>query len=175
MSRLRNLLQHSLNPVHVYCRLVDCRVSCRTARSVAAAWERWVYARPRRALVFVIALICLVSCSVPAQAKHLHTERVYQEHWCAAQPGTLEVSLPGGLRIDCETVTHAVEVDFAPKWAEAVGQSLAYAAATGKRPGILLILEMSGDSRHLAKLRSVIDAFALPIDVWTITPDEVAQ
>lgn len=168
---LRNFLQHFFNPVHVFCRLRDCCVSRSTALAISRVWERHVFNRPRLALVCLLALILLASCAVPARAKHLHKERYYQDIWCAQNAGMLEVRLPGGLRIDCETDTHAVEVDFAPKWAEAVGQSLAYAAATGKRPGILLILEWPADERHLAKLRDVITKNALPIDVWTIEPD----
>ncbi|MHC1791796.1 hypothetical protein [Solidesulfovibrio sp.] len=174
MSRLRNFVQHRFNSVHVYCRLCDCRIPAQLALKLSAVWES-LYVRPFWPAVCLLALAVLASCSVPAQAKHLHKERYYQNIWCAQNTGTLEVRLPGGLRIDCETETHAVEVDFAPKWAEAVGQSLAYAAATGKRPGILLILERPTDERHLAKLHALIDYYGVPIDVWTIEPAEEAQ
>lgn len=168
-------LQHFFNPVHVYCRLRDCHIPKPIARRLASAWERYIYAYPRMAVVALAALVVLTSCALPAQARHLHKERIYQDAWCAAQGGMLEVRLPGGLRIDCETATHAVEVDFASKWAEAVGQCLAYAGATGKHPGILLILEHPSDSRYLDKLRQTIAVGGLPIDVWTITPGEVAR
>jgi hypothetical protein len=174
MSRLRNFIQHRLNAAHVYCRLCDCRIPKRAARLISAAWEA-CYTRPRLALAGLAVLVVLASCAVPAQAKHLHKERFYQEHWCAENAGTLEVRLPGGLRIDCETDSHAVEVDFAPKWAEAVGQSLAYAGARHKQAGILLILEKPSDARHLDKLRRVIAISGLPIDIWTITPEACAQ
>ena len=174
MSRLRDFLQHRFNPAHVYCRLCDCRIPAPVALKLSAAWEA-LYVRPFWPAVCLIALAVLASCSVPAQAKHLHKERHYQEIWCAQQGGILEVRLPGGLRIDCETDSHAVEADFAPKWAEAIGQALAYAAATGKQAGILLILERPTDERHLAKLHAVINAYALPIEVWTIEPEEVGR
>ena len=170
MSRLRNFLQHRFNSVHVYCRLCDCHIPRPAALKLSAVWEG-LYTRPFWPAVCLLALVVLASCAVTAQAKHLHKERYYQDIWCARNAGTLEVRLAGGLRIDCETDTHAVEVDFAPKWAEAVGQSLAYAAATGKRPGILLILERPSDERHLTKLHDAITQNALPIDVWTIEPD----
>lgn len=170
MSRLRNFLKHHLNPVHVYCRLRDCRVPKPLARRLSAGWET-LWRRPR--LAALLALILLGPCALPAQARHLHKERVYQDIWCAKHHGQTEVRLRGGLRIDCLTDTHAVEADFAAKWAEAVGQCVAYANATGKRPGILLILERPSDKRHLAKLRRAIRGAKLGIRVWTITPRSV--
>ena len=41
-----------------------------------------------------------------------------------------------GTRCDILTDTHAIEVDFADKWAEAIGQSLKYATQTGKKAGM---------------------------------------
>src|SRR5690606_10034966 len=46
---------------------------------------------------------------------------------------------PDGSYVDLLTPTHAIEVDFPHKWAEAVGQSLFYAAVTERQPGILLL------------------------------------
>jgi hypothetical protein len=43
MSRLRNHLQHTLNPLHVYCRLRDMGLAAPTARRLAVRWERLVY------------------------------------------------------------------------------------------------------------------------------------
>ena len=37
------------------------------------------------------------------------------------------MTMPDGARCDILTETHAIEVDFADKWAEAFGQSLNYA------------------------------------------------
>jgi len=170
---LRKILCHVANPLHVYCRLRDMGIPKLRSRRLAAVWERCV-ARPLGVVSLAVLLLTVVA-PASALAKHLHLERAYQQVWCERQQGAMEVRLPGGLRIDCETATHAVEVDFAAKWAEAVGQALAYGAATGKRPGILLILEKPSDETHLAKLRSVITTYALPVDIWLIEPGEVGQ
>lgn len=53
--------------------------------------------------------------------------------------------MPDGTRCDIVTDTHAIEVDFADKWGEAIGQSLNYAFQSNKRAGILLILEKESD------------------------------
>ena len=80
----------------------------------------------------------------------------------------MEYVLPDKTRCDCITLTHAIEVDFAVKWAEAIGQALHYAAHTGKRAGIVLILEGKKDHKYLIRLNSVIQHYELPIDVWTV-------
>ena len=41
--------------------------------------------------------------------------------------------MPDGTRCDILTDTHAIEVDFANKWAQAIGQSLNHAMQTGKK------------------------------------------
>ncbi len=52
----------------------------------------------------------------------------------------------------------------ADKWAEAIGQALHYAAMTGKKRGIVLIMEKETDERYLKRLRTVTDGVA--IKVW---------
>lgn len=166
---LHNLLEglrHRCNPAHVFCRLKDCGLSKDTARRCCAPWE-WIYRRPRVALVALATALVLFSCQA-ARAGHDHPEKFYQGTWCASAGGALETTPREGLRVDCETAGHAVEFDFANKWAESIGQSLAYAGATGKRAGIVLILERPGDVRYLDKLRFTIAAGNLPIDVWTM-------
>ena len=44
-------------------------------------------------------------------------------------------------RVDIITDKYAYEVDWADKWAEAVGQSLYYAAATEREPAIILLIK----------------------------------
>lgn len=98
-------------------------------------------------------------------------ESAYQGAWCAARGGRTEVVLPDRTRVDCITGEHAVEADFAPKWAEAIGQALYYSMRTGRKPGILLIMESKKDERFLERLLAVTGS--LGIDVWTITPEDV--
>lgn len=102
----------------------------------------------------------------------LHPERDYQALWCEAAGGDSEFVLPDRARVDCLTRTHAVEVDFAPKWAEAIGQSLYYSIATGKSPGILLIMEDRDDDRFLKRLLTVTDVAG--ITVWVTTQDDLS-
>ena len=91
-------------------------------------------------MILRIALILLLICT-NANAKHLHPEKYYQKIWCENHSGKQEVILPDYTRIDCLTSTHAIEFDFATKWAEAIGQSLHYSNMTNKKAGIVLIIE----------------------------------
>lgn len=79
----------------------------------------------------------------------------------------MEVRLSDGGRVDCVTSEYVYEVEFARKWAEAVGQSLYYAQATGKKPGIVLIAG-ADDDRFVQRLLSA--ATATSISVWKVTP-----
>ena len=96
------------------------------------------------------------------------SESFFQHQWCLIEGGKTKYTLPDRTRIDCLTESHAVEVDFADKWAEALGQSLHYSPMTGKRAGILLVLSTPNDDRLLKRMESVIQHFDLPIDVFTL-------
>lgn len=125
--------------------------------------------RKNRGAVMIIAAACLFmqACST-GRKPVLKTERDFQTLWCKKEGGIVEYVLKDRTRVDCLTSSHAVEVDFAPKWAESIGQSLYYATMTGRRPGVLLIMKSEGDKRHLKRLNTVADKTG--IKVWTITP-----
>lgn len=106
----------------------------------------------------------IVGAAMPAVA----AESDYRDVWCRANSGKAEHVLDDRTRVDCLTETHAVEVEFAPKWAEAVGQALFYSAKTGKRPGILIVLKDQSERRFLERLFRVIAGQCLPIEVWTV-------
>ena len=100
----------------------------------------------------------------------LHHEKWYQERWCKANGGQMEVVLPDKTRCDCLTDTHAIEFDFGKKWAESIGQALYYSIQTGKRAGVVLILEKPGDYKYWIRLNTIIEHFSLPIDTWKTAP-----
>lgn len=82
----------------------------------------------------------------------------------------MEYTLDDGARVDCLTDEYAIEFDFAPKWAESIGQALYYAEKTGKKPGVVLILEKAGEERFLKRLETVAKTHG--ITVWTMTNDD---
>ena len=72
---------------------------------------------------------------------HRHSESSYQHAWCSMHNGVEEHENKDKTRVDCLTATHAVEFDFANKWAESIGQALHYQKMTGKKAKVVLILE----------------------------------
>lgn len=73
--------------------------------------------------------------------KHNHSESSYQHEWCSLHKGIEEYENKDFTRVDCLTQYHAVEFDFANKWAESIGQALHYEYMTGKKGMVVLILE----------------------------------
>ena len=73
------------------------------------------------------------------------------------------MAMPDGTRCDILTDTHAIEVDFADKWAEAIGQSLNYAMQTGKKAGIVLVLKERGNEKRLERLKKMASHYSMDI------------
>ncbi len=94
----------------------------------------------------------------------------YQKVWCEGKNGKVEYKLKDGRRVDCLTKTHAIEMDFASKWPEAIGQSLDYSMLTGKKAGIVLILNKNSELEHWRRLKLVIKHYKLPITTWRLGP-----
>jgi hypothetical protein len=107
-------------------------------------------------LVFTMAIL-------PANA--IENEDYYNRQFCSEVSGQAEYKLPDRSRIDCLTDTHAYEADWADglKVYESIGQSLYYAAETGKNPGILLLVRKKNSDKHIRKVKRVIENWSLPI------------
>ncbi len=115
----------------------------------------------------IILIILAILISQNADAR-VHRESWYQERWCE---GLIEYVLPDRARVDCLTPEYAVEVDFADKWAEAIGQSLYYASMTDRQPAILLIMENPAkDWVYLVRLYWAVSILDTRIRLFTIQP-----
>jgi hypothetical protein len=117
-------------------------------------------------LIIFVAAICVLPQF--AHGEIAHPEKWYQENWCREQSGQIEAILPDKTRCDCLTHDHAIEFDFGPKWAEAIGQALYYGLQTGKQPGIVLIIRQPSDYKYWLRLNSTIEHYHLPIQTWKI-------
>lgn len=118
-------------------------------------------------LVFTV-VFTTVLWNVSGYAKRLHLEQYYQIQWCEGK-GEVEVVLKDKTRVDCLTATQAIEFDFGNKWAESLGQALHYGFMTGKKPGIVLILEDSKDLKYWFTLKALIGhlaTYGMYVDLW---------
>ena len=119
-----------------------------------------------------LSLVMLLSSSTLAQAKP--TELAVSDKWHEADfvnaycSGEIEHILPDRTRVDCLTDTHAIEYDWGKKWAESLGQALFYSAMTGKKAGIVLIVNPRTKERFLKRLNKAIVDNKLNVDVWTV-------
>jgi len=121
---------------------------------------------------FIILLFLLFTC--PALASHQYLEKQYQQYWCEKQGGQIEYVLDDGTRVDCLLPNMAVEFDFAPKWAECVGQAIYYGKKTKRNPVCILIMEDPiKDTKYLNRLKySVYEQKQIPdFSIYTIKPD----
>jgi hypothetical protein len=92
-------------------------------------------------LIFCIGLIFanLVFSLPPAasQSTQQLNMKALQERFCEGM--VVEWTLASRRRVDCLSLTHAIEVDWAEDWTKGIGQALAYSAETTREPGIILI------------------------------------
>ncbi len=120
-----------------------------------------------------ILFIALITQSAYA----LENEDYYNRQFCTQESGQAEYSLPDRSRVDCLTDTHAFEADWADglKVYESIGQSLYYAAETGKKPGILLLVRKHNSEKHIRKVKRVIESWSLPVKliVKDVRPPQV--
>lgn len=96
------------------------------------------------------------------------SERTYAKRIAERLGGQLEVSVQSG-RVDILNETHAIEVEFARKWKNSIGQALWYSLQTGKMAGIVLILEDDRkDYKYSVQLQSTLVTFGLQdsVKVW---------
>jgi hypothetical protein len=116
------------------------------------------------------AILLLITALIPTitLATSYVPEKHYRERWCSDHGGQVDVLLADGCHCECLTETHAVEFEFAPVWASAVGKALCAAVQTGKKAGVVLILKSKADLKYWLQLNSTIKDFNLPIDTWMI-------
>lgn len=109
-------------------------------------------------------VLLLLAMALPAAAGELEIVAGHCQ-------GIVEHVLPDRTRVDCLTDDRAIEYDYGRKWAEAIGQSLHYAAHTGRRAGIVLITTGSRDELGFGRARRLIDHYGLPITLERLGAD----
>lgn len=112
-------------------------------------------------LVLLLAIpLLFANCSQHQKKYH---EKHYQALLCNELGGEMEYVLKDKTRVDCLTDEYAIEVDFAKKWAEGVGQSLYYAHITGRKPAIGFIMNTQKDKRYFKRLSVLAREYEIKI------------
>ncbi len=111
----------------------------------------------------LVVVMTIIIMSTPCRAE---SERQACDRLAAKYQAQTEVALPDRTRVDLLNDRYAIEVDFARKWAEAVGQSLHYADATGKEPAIILLVRNpSREQRYLRILEPLCQKHGITLFV----------
>lgn len=99
------------------------------------------------------------------------SEAFFVQQLCAVLGGE-QKTLPDRTQVDCLTQSLAIEVDWASKLWEAVGQSKWYAQQTGKRPGILLLIREDQGVRWAERARKLCEAEEIVLFVRDVRPTD---
>ena len=109
-----------------------------------------------------LALAAILLLAIPSE---LEWSRSNWKKYVSSEKG-VEVRLWDGTRVDYLGKTYAFEIDFADKWAEAIGQSLYYSTVTGKRPAvILLVKDMEKERRYVYRCQTVCAKYGIRLFV----------
>jgi len=114
----------------------------------------------------ILIIIALLLASLTSYSQQL--ERYYRNGFAIRMKGEQEVRLPNRRSVDVVTDTFAIEVEFANKWTQSIGQSLDYAKSLNKKAGILLIIDGMKTDKYVTELMDFIVFYHLPIKVWVM-------
>jgi len=114
-------------------------------KAIADASGRISCAMHTVAWMIFVGLVLVASCSLTVRGG----EREEVGRLAPKYEAETEVVLFDRTRVDLLNDEYAIEVDWAPKWAEAIGQSLYYATVTGRKPAIILLTKGLDDRRFV--------------------------
>lgn len=112
--------------------------------------------------LFLIVVVVSIFNLNKSEVEVKFNEKHYQTLLCNKLGGVMEFKLKDNTRVDCLTDNYAIEVDWAKKWAEGIGQSLYYAEMTNKKPAVALIVGKK-DQRYLKRISKVASKVGITI------------
>jgi len=120
----------------------------------------------RITVTFVYLLVFLSSSlGIADSHKNKGTERQYQEYANKELKGVVEKRLKDNTRVDIFVEgEYAIEVDFAKKWYEAIGQASHYSLLTKTPPAVLLIIQTDDDMKYLKRCQRVCNCMYMLVD-----------
>ena len=127
-------------------------------------WSIWIIA------IVLIALFGFNSATAKAKSsKTSYDENYFNVRIAKDLGGKAEVNIKHNRRADILTWNYAYETDWSHKaWSEGVGQALAYAMLTGKKPGIIVLVDKAkGYNRdHKAILKKLAKKYGIAVIVY---------
>ena len=106
-------------------------------------------------ILILLSVTLIVMYSIVVNA----TEEDHTIPWCQGLGGKFkrtDVRLSDGTYPDCVTDKYIIEVDWAHKWYEGIGQSLHYARMDGERkPMLALILKKPSDQKYIERAKAL--------------------
>lgn len=115
---------------------------------------------------FTLFLLLAIMTNLTAQSYEWN----YRDSIQVILGGTVEYPVESG-RVDILTDEYAIEVEFANKWKDAIGQSLWYGLQTNRQPAIVLVNKRKADYKYVIQLGSALSYAKLDIKVW-VWPDD---
>lgn len=108
-------------------------------------------------LCLLLLAVSLLAAAEPAAAVAWESERAACARLAPRYDAAVEVRLSDGCRVDLLTDSQAIEVDWAKKWAESIGQALYYSIGTDREPAVILLTRGPRDQRYVRRCQAVCD------------------
>lgn len=119
----------------------------------------------RTSLAALLSLLPL-SAAIAAGGDNYFPRNIFDARFCAGLK--TEFRSQNASRLDCVSDTTAIVVEYYDYWPEAIGQSLALAAQTGLKPGIVLVCR--NDHAHCsiaaAEVEKAFEQIKAPLTLW---------
>ena len=123
---------------------------------------------PNLRLLLFISIIVIIFADISAQGESYYIKKLNDQYF----KGETEVKVPNG-RADIVNDGYAIEVEWADKWKNSIGQALWYGLQSNKKPGIVLIMKDINDRKYGIMLMSALDYAGMTdqIKVWFYPED----
>ncbi len=115
--------------------------------------------------LFILILILIPGISEAAKKRSIN---FYKNKWCIQHVGKPDVTYHNSMTIDCVTNDYVFIFDYSYRWRKAIGKALYFSIETGKRAGIVLIIERARERFYFRQLKNLIRYFSLPIDIFQV-------
>jgi hypothetical protein len=121
-----------------------------------------VSATTRNTLKSITTLSLILTLALTSTS--LAGEREEQARLAPKYHAEIEVVLWDQTRVDLLNDEYAIEIDFSVKWAEAVGQSLYYAALTDRKPAIILLIkDFKKETRNIFRCQLLCELYKIKL------------